>query len=306
VPARQALDFFSDRIGPYPYEKLANVQAAGLGGGTEHASAIFYGENGVRPSPNHGLVAHEIAHQWFGNSVTEADWDDVWLSEGFATYFTHLYTEHYMGRDAMAANLTRDIGRVLAYERANPGIAIVHDNLSDMRRVLNTLVYQKAGWVLHMLRGQIGTDAFWAGIREYYRRYRDANATRADFQRIMEQASRQDLDWFFRQWLTRPGTPSVRGTWAYDAASQQIVIELAQTHPGEPYRLPLDVGVTVEGASQAGRGAQAGPPAPQTRIERIELTGREQRFTIRSDRPPLAVTLDPNTWTLVDGALTRK
>jgi aminopeptidase N len=306
VPARQALDFFSERIGPYTYEKLANVQAAGLGGGTEHASAIFYGENGVRPSPNHGLVAHEIAHQWFGNAVTEADWDDVWLSEGFATYFTHLYTEHYFGRDTMVANLKRDIGRVLAFERANPGIAIVHDNLSDMRRVLNTLVYQKAGWVLHMLRGQIGTDAFWAGIREYYGRYRDANTTSANLQRIMEQASGQSLEWFFRQWLNRAGTPRVRATWRYDAAARQIEVEIAQTHEGEPYRLPLEIGITVEGPSQPGRGGQAGPVVPQTRIERIELTGRAQRFTIASDRAPLAVTLDPNTWTLMDAAFTGK
>src|SRR5262245_9839 len=85
--ARQALEFFSEQIGLYSYEKLANVEAAGFGGGTEHASAIFYGENSILTRPGTGLIAHEIAHQWFGNSITEKDWDDVWLSEGFATYF---------------------------------------------------------------------------------------------------------------------------------------------------------------------------------------------------------------------------
>ena len=85
-------------IGPYSYEKLAHVQAAGLGGGTEHASAIFYGEKGV--ASGRAPVVHEVAHQWWGNAVTEKDWDDVWLSEGFATYFTHLYTEQFSGRDA--------------------------------------------------------------------------------------------------------------------------------------------------------------------------------------------------------------
>ena len=100
------MTFFSEHIGPYPYEKLANVQAAGMSGGTEHASAIFYGEKGVaqrRRAP----VVHEIAHQWFGNAVTERDWDDVWLSEGFATYFTLLFAEHYEGRDGFVAGLRR-------------------------------------------------------------------------------------------------------------------------------------------------------------------------------------------------------
>ena len=104
--------FFVSHIGPYPYEKLANVQAAGLNGGTEHASAIFYGEKGV--TAGRGPVVHEIAHQWWGNSVTERDWDDVWLSEGFATYFTLLFTEHDEGRDAFVDGLQRSRAQVLA------------------------------------------------------------------------------------------------------------------------------------------------------------------------------------------------
>jgi aminopeptidase N len=98
-PAFRALEFYRDHIGPYPYEKLASVEAAGISGGTEHASAIFYGQQSVQDKPATNLVAHEIAHQWFGNAVTEKDWDDVWLSEGFATYFTLLCTEHDDGRD---------------------------------------------------------------------------------------------------------------------------------------------------------------------------------------------------------------
>ena len=104
-PVAQAFEFFSDHIGPYLYEKLAHVEAAGLGGGTEHASAIFYGERGV--TVGRAPVVHEVAHQWFGNAVTERDWDDVWLSEGFATYFTLLYTEQFEGRDAFVAGLKR-------------------------------------------------------------------------------------------------------------------------------------------------------------------------------------------------------
>src|SRR5688572_2055377 len=104
-PTRLAIEFYTSHIGPYPYEKLAGVQSAGNGGGMEHASAIFYGERIVNGRPATSLVAHEIAHQWFGDSVTESDWDDVWLSEGFATYFARLTSEHYDGRDAFLAGL---------------------------------------------------------------------------------------------------------------------------------------------------------------------------------------------------------
>ena len=287
APARQALEFFSEHVGPYPYEKLANVAAAGLSGGTEHASAIFYGETGVRAAPATGLVAHEIAHQWFGNSVTEADWDEVWLSEGFATYFTLLFTEHTAGREAFVAGLKSARTRALSAEKARPGIAIVHDNLADMSKVLSPLVYQKAGWFLHMLRGTVGTDAFWRGIREYYRRHRDASATGDDLRRIMENASGQDLTWLFDQWLRRPVTPSFEGTWAYDAAAKAIRVELAQTQPGDPYRVQVQLGI-VTAAGQ--------PP----RVERIEMKDQRIAVTIPAAAEPADVIFDPDTWLLAN------
>ena len=289
LPAERALEFFSEHIGPYSYEKLANVAAAGINGGTEHASAIFYGEKGVKPAPATGLVVHETAHQWFGDSITEKDWDDVWLSEGFATYFTLLYTEHYDGRDAFVAGLQSSRARVMALESSLPGVAVLHDNLSDMSKVLNQLIYQKGGWTLHMLRGVIGTGHFWAGIREYYRRYRNASASTADFRRVMEQASGQDLGWFFDEWLTRATSPSFDGSWHYDAAARQITITLDQTQPGDAYRMPIEFGVTFHAA-----------PVPSTRIERVQMTAKHGTFAIASDVEPQAVTLDPDTWLLID------
>ncbi|MEO8622330.1 MAG: M1 family metallopeptidase [bacterium] len=287
-PAQRALEFFSEHIGPYPYEKLANVESAGMGGGTEHASVIFYGEASVTDKPATTLVAHEIAHQWFGDAVTESDWDEVWLSEGFATYFTLLYTEHYDGRDAFVAGVQRSREQVFALEKRLPGKAVIHDNLADMKDVLNNLIYQKGGWTLHMLRGLIGTDVFWDGIRDYYQQYRDRNTTTADFQRVMEQHSGRDLGWFFDQWLKRAGHPAINGSWRYDAATKHIVLELAQV--GDVYRLPLDVGIGGEGT------------APM-RIERIELTQRTQTFEIAADRAPASLALDPGTWTLMEATL---
>jgi len=285
-PARKAIEFFSDFVGPYSYEKLANVSAAFGGGGTEHASVIFYGENVIDRDAT-SIVAHEIAHQWFGDAVTEGDWDDAWLSEGFATYFTLLFTEHYQGRDAFVTGLQRSRVTALAAEkRLNE--PVVHNNIADLKGVIPALVYQKGGWVLHMLRAQVGADTFRTGIRQYYAQHRDANASSDDLRRAMEEASGQDLRWFFAQWLHRNLSPALNGTWSYDAAAKKVMIELTQTQSGEPYRLPLEIGLVSDTAGLA------------PRVSRIELTQVKQRFEIASDRAPKDVVLDPNTRVLMD------
>ncbi|HWC99044.1 MAG TPA: M1 family aminopeptidase [Candidatus Sulfopaludibacter sp.] len=289
-PMRQAIEFFSDHIGPYPYEKLASVQnGAANGGGMEHASEIFYGQNAANGRPNLPLVSHETAHQWFGDSVTEKDWDDVWLSEGFATYFAALTTEHYEGRDAFVNQMKRSRSGIFTTEKRLQGVAVVQTK--EWKGIPNGIVYQKGAWSLHMLRGQIGADKFWAGIREYYRRYRDSNASTADFKAVMEEVSGADLDWFFQQWIYRPGSPAVEGTWQYDAAAKKVKIELSQTQPGEPYRLPLEIGLTNETA---------------TKVEKVELSGKHQSFELDAAKEPSAVTLDPNVWLLVDSRFERK
>ncbi len=286
VPSRQAMEFFSDRIGPYPYEKLANVQAAGLSGGTEHASAIFYGEASVNGKPATNLVIHEIAHQWFGDAITEKDWDDVWLSEGFATYFTLLANEHYDGRDAFVAGLGRAKQAVAEAQKKAPDQPIIHRNLGEMSKVLNRLVYQKGAWVLHMLRGEMGTERFWAGIRDYYARYRDRNVSTDDFRAVMEQHHGRNLQWFFDQWLRRPGWPTVEGGWHYDGASKKLVVELEQKQTAEVYRLPLELAI---GSGEA------------RRIERLEMTEKRQRFEFTVEKAPgPSVMLDPNVWMLMD------
>jgi aminopeptidase N len=279
--ARAALEFFSEHVGPYSYEKLANVEAAGFGGGTEHASAIFYGENSILQRPGTGLIAHEIAHQWFGNSVTESDWDDVWLSEGFATYFTFLFTEHAQGRDAFVAGLRESRNAVFRMEKDNPQWKVRHDNLSDMKLVLNRLIYQKGGWTLHMLRTMIGDDAFWKGIREYYGGHRNSNATTADFQLAMEQASGRKLGWFFDQWLNRAGSPVVKGSWHWDAAAKTVVVDLEQTGA---YRLPLEIAIG-------------------DKVEAVELTQPRHSFTFPAAKEPEAVRLDPGTKLLINANL---
>jgi aminopeptidase N len=289
-PTVAALDFFSTRVGPYSYERLANVQANGVKGGMESATSIFYGDDSVSGEQRRwdSVIVHEIAHQWFGNAVTEADWNDVWLSEGFATYFTHLFVEHAEGRDAFVAGLRADRDAIRAFDQKNPGYRIVHENLSDMRQVTTGPgTYKKGSWTLHMLRGVVGDDAFRAGIRGYYRTYRDRNASTADFRRTMEEASGQDLGWFFDEWLRRGGMLKVRARWAWDAAARALRLDLEQLQAGEPYRMPIEVAIESVG--------ETGP-----RVERIDLRERRQGFTLPLDHAPRAVALDPRDFVLMD------
>ncbi len=289
-PTVAALDFFSTRVGPYSYERLANVQANGLKGGMEAATSILYGDDSVSGPPRRwdSVIVHEIAHQWFGNAVTESDWDDVWLSEGFATYLTHLFVEHAEGRDAFVAGLRADRDQIRAFDLENPGYRIVHDNLSDMKQVTTGAgTYRKGAWTLHMLRGVVGDEAFWSGIREYYRLYRDKNASTADFRRVMEEASGRELGWFFDQWLHRGGMLKVEARWSWDAATRVLRLDLEQLQAADPYRMPVEVAIEVAGEAER-------------RTERIELRERRQSFAIPLDREPRSVVLDPRDLVLMD------
>ena len=244
-PTVAVLEFLSDHVGPYSYERLGNVQANGVKGGMEAATSIFYGDDSVNDPHStrwRNVIIHEIAHQWFGNSVTESDWDHVWLSEGFATYFTLLFIEHAYGRDEMLTGLRTSRDTIRDFYAKTPDYRIIHDNISDMEKILSGPgTYQKGAWTLHMLRGLIGDPAFWTGIRDYYKRFRDSNATTADFRRAMEQASGQDLAWFFDQWLTRGGFPKLSTRWSYDAKAKQLRLDVEQLQPGPPFRLPIEL-----------------------------------------------------------------
>jgi aminopeptidase N len=297
VPTKQVLEFYDDRVGPFSYERLANVQSNSVSGGMEAATAIFYDDDsvsGTRSVRWRNVVIHEIAHQWFGNAVTESDWDDVWLSEGFATYFTLLYIEHAYGRDEFVAGLRRSRDQVRAFDQKVPNYRIVHDQLADMAKVTTSQTYQKGGWTLHMLRGLVGDEVFWAAIRDYYARHRDANATTADFRRVVEERSGTDLGWFFEQWLYRPGgLPALSASWRYDDVRKVVEIEFRQTQATDPFRLRLDVGMSF--ADQSG-----------LTIQRVEIDGRQQVVRIPADREPADVVLDPETWALADLEITRR
>lgn len=311
------LEFYIDHIGPYSYEKLAQVEANTVGGGMELASDIFYGYSGV---PGRQLIAHEMAHQYFGNSASESDWDEVWLSEGFATYFTLLYQEYQDGHDAYLDGVQRSAATAIRYAEANAQSTIVHNHLANISAVIDNSaqVYQGGAQVLHMLRGVVGTNAFWAGIRLYYNRFQNRNASTDDFRRAMQDACAanpecpedgRELSWYFPQWLNRGGILQLNGSWHYDSAAKQLHITLDQTQAQGLFRMPIEIGMAVAapaagGADPAARGnGRTGPAAPL----RVIVDKRHSEFTFPMPTEPTAVTLDPNHWvTMMQATFVRR
>jgi aminopeptidase N len=290
--AGRVLEFFSFRVGPYPYEKLASVQSRTRYGGMENAGNIFYGESlvtGTRGVEN--TETHEIAHQWFGDAVTESDWNHVWLSEGFATYFTHVFNEWTYGHDRMVEGLTRDRRAIVDFSRRNPDARVV-DPRVPVSRILSPYTYEKGGWVLHMLRRLVGNERFWAGIRAYYREYRNRNALTEDFRRVMEEASGANLERFFQQWIYEPGHPRLRATWTYDGRDKVASVTVDQVQEGKPFAFSLDLGFTFpDGARQ---------------VETIDIDDRSRTVTIPLETPPTALSLDPDTWLLAETEIAKR
>jgi aminopeptidase N len=281
--ALRMIEFYTNLIGPYPYEKLALVQSSTQFGGMENSSNIFFDENSFDGDGSmEGTVAHEIAHQWFGDSVTEADWHHLWLSEGFATYFGAIFRERADGRDAFLREMLSNKERYLKDYAADPR-PIYDPAITDLFKLLNRNNYQKGAWVLHMLRRVMGDEKFFSGIRDYYRTFRDRNALTEDFRRVMELHAGEPLDWFFKQWIYEPGYPILDAAWHWDESAKQLRLSVTQKQSQTIFRMPLDVEFKVGDA---------------TRREVVEVSGRQQTFRFKLDARPRAVALDPDEWVL--------
>jgi aminopeptidase N len=281
--AVRALQVFTSLLGEYPFEKLANVQSTTRYGGMENASAIFYDEASVTGTRvNEALIAHEVAHQWFGNAVTETDWPHLWLSEGFATYLTHVYFELTYGEDVRAQRMAADRRIVAAFAAANPDRPVVDTTYATPTDLLNANSYHKGGWVLHMLRRQVGDEAFFEGLRTFYTQYRGGNADTDAFRKVMETVSGRNLGAFFEQWLIRPGVPRVSGSWRH--ADGRLTVTLHQTQPGAPFTFPLEVSVVATSGAQ---------------IEVLQFGGAETTLMLELPERPTEVILDPRVHALM-------
>lgn len=284
-PSKEVLEFYSYYVGPFAYEKLANIQSPSVGGGMETASAIFYGENlvnGKQDERMRNVVIHEIAHQWFGNAVTETTWDDAWLSEGFATYFTMLFQESAYGEAAYLEAIKKARKRVFDFYQKDSTYIIIANRTAEEGPVTNEMTYQKGAWFLHMLRAKMGHAAFRNGIRSYYQKYFNGNAETEDLIKEMEKYSAAPLKGFFYQWLNRAEVLQIKGRWRYDQEKARLELKLEQTQSGT---FLFDVPVEVEVIDSSGN----------RRMLSVQLKERSGVFQFPVDRKPLAVWPDPQT-----------
>lgn len=285
------LKYLIDEIAPFPYKKLANVQSTTRFGGMENASNIFYDEYSVTgDNKKEGVIAHEIAHQWFGDSASELDWHHVWLSEGFATYFTNLYYEFAYGRDSLVKRMQDQRKKVTDYYSINKS-PVVDTTIADISKVLSTNTYQKASWVLHMLRKEVGDEMFRKGVRSYYQQYQNSNALTDDFRTVMEEVSGKDLKSFFNQWIWTGGHPELSGIWTYDQRRKLVRINIVQNQD-HLFETPLEIGIVRTDGSIA--------------IQTVNLVERKSEYAFSEPKSPKDVILDPGTWLLFTGQIKPK
>lgn len=284
--ATRALDYFHTHVGPYPFEKLANVQSKTMFGGMENAGAIFYYENSVKGDRSiENTIAHEIAHQWFGNSATEANWHHVWLSEGFATYFTNLYIEHHYGVDAHLRHRLPQRQAVIDYAYQNLA-PVVDTTVTDYMKLLNPNSYPKGAWVLHMLRRKVGDEAFWQAIRTYYDRYKYSNALTGDLEAVFEEVSGEQMEPFFQQWIFQAGHPKLKTEWSYNPSTRRVNLEIRQVQSWGVFQFPLEVRLLY--------------PDGSTLDHQVQVTQNQGSFVIVSEQAPEKLVLDPEGWLLFE------
>jgi aminopeptidase N len=298
-PAIPSVEFFTAKVAPYPYEKLALIVGATRYGGMENSSAIVFTSNlfsrksavgmseaypGV-PFNNVTLFAHEIAHQWFGDSVTESTWSDLWLSEGFATYFAGLFVQRHESEAAFQRYMRDAATSVFAYEKKKR-VPIFDRDTEDLMELLNANNYQKGAWVLHMLRSNLGDDVFFRGIRAYYESHKSSVASTEDLRAALEKASGKDLRGFFARWVYDSGHPQYELKW-YWLGKKELRVVLTQTQPGNAFVDPVQVTISTA----KGKRDVVLKPAGKLFIERIPL--RDQ--PVRIDLDPRNTLLDEST-----------
>jgi aminopeptidase N len=286
---KQMLDLFSDKLGVrYPWAQYAQVSVDDfVVGGMENTSATTLTTRSlVNPklapeelSGSDELDSHELAHQWFGDLVTCKDWADLWLNEGFATYFEHFWIEQHYGADEVAYIFWRDQNQWFGQKRLF-SVPIVSRRPDDSIENSGN-IYTKGGWVLKMLREKLGDENFLHALHNYLDTNRGQNVVTADLQKSIELATSINVDKFFHQWVYRAGAPEFAVSYAYDATAHQLSLDVKQTQKVEGFVGFFDVPVEVEIATASG---------PKTYT--VEITKAEETFTLPSDSAPLMVLFD--------------
>jgi aminopeptidase N len=276
-------------FGPYPFafDKYATVEVDGQLT-MENQSAVSFQRNLITGDRrNESVLVHEIAHQWWGNLVGPASWDHLWLNEGTATYAEALFLEATSGAEAYARRIASLMERPDTFYLGS----VVGQDDEDFWELFSPRTYDKAAIVLHMLRRQIGDEAFFMGVRSYFDdpALRYGTAVTEDFARHMERAAGVDLDWFFTQWMTTPAAgsdrPRLEYSWSWDGAGQ-VRVDVAQVQPGGfVYRLPLDIVAAGSGGAVTAS---------------VVDTLQTQSFVLAASARPDTVILDPDRKLFMD------
>ncbi|QDU58530.1 M1 family metallopeptidase [Aeoliella mucimassa] len=293
---RTIMEFYEAEIGmPFPWDKYDQATIRDFNsGGMENTTittlthtTIFSDETeNIYSSRN--LDAHEMAHQWFGDYVTCEDWAHLWLNEGFATYYTHLYAGHKLGRDEMNYGLWRDAkGRVLPQaEDSKPIVFRGYDNPWEQ---FDYRAYPKGSWVLHMLRSQLGKDLYRAGIKHYLEENGQSSVVTADLQAAFEEVSGRELDRFFDQWVFGAGTPKLKVRYKWLAKERLALVTVEQTHKVDDNTGLFEIPTTL-------RFVVDGKPVDHP----VTINKEKHDFYVPLDEQPTLVRFDPEFTVLAE------
>lgn len=290
------LEFFTKVTGyPYPYPKYAQAVIADfMWGGMENTSMTTINERYLI-GPEHrldadpdGLVAHEAAHQWFGDLLTTKSWEHLWLNEGFATYFDALFREHQDGRDEFQQEMLDNASEYFHEDSAEYRRPIVTRNYLEPEDLFDRHTYQKGALVLHMLRKELGEEAWWKSIRHYVKKFEWKNVETGDFRIAIEEATGRNLEWFFDQWVNHGGHPDLEASWTYDPRDHFIKLHLKQAQKvvaDTPlFRLNLEIRVWHT--------------KDKFTDHRVRFSKAQESFFLPANHRPECVQVDPDGWVL--------
>ena len=288
----EMIDLFERRFGTaYPWARYDQLTVKGFrAGGMENTSVTsmyptaILDETALLDGDLDGLIAHELAHQWFGDLITCKSWAHVWLNEGWATYGSALWSEQRDGRDGYLDSIRRSLGVAREDKTTNdlPMVSTIYeDPWQTFRRKANP--YPKGASILHMLRCMLGEELFFKGVHLYVRRHAGGVVETSDLRYAMEEVSGLGLEWFFDQWCMRPGTPEIEARIGYDAAKRELLVDLVQAQkidaatPAFRFDLPVFV------RTSAGE---------QTFV--IAVRDRTTSYRATLDAVPTIIAIDPD------------
>jgi len=285
---KDMLTFFEKEIGvPYPWAKYSQVCVNDfVEGGMENTSCTTLTDNtlftdateNIRNSE--GLISHEMAHQWFGDFVTCKDWSQIWLNESFATYYETLYNEHKNGRDSMLYELYGRARQITGI--TNDVNAIVRRNYDNSHDMFSYLAYPKGGWVLHMLRSQLGDDMYRRCIKTYLERHQYGNVVTDDLRSVIEELTGRSFDQFFDQWLYHGRQPQLDVTYSWDENTKLAKVTIRQTQKVDENVVLFNFPLTIRFKGKSG-----------STDKQINVKEKEEDFYFPLESAPEIVRLDP-------------